>query len=231
MNEDIEALDGAALAAYIDHTLLRPDATRNEIHTLCDEAMRYNFHSVCVNSMWVAECHDYLAESSVGITAVVGFPFGSSISESKVFEAALSVSQGASEIDMVLPVGLVLEGNYADVTVDIEKVVQAVEGQAIVKVILETGYLNDEQIIKACRSSEQAGAFFVKTSTGYGPRGATVEDIQLMRKSVSEHIQIKASGGIRDYETALQMIEAGAARIGSSSSVELLRQAQLRGES
>lgn len=230
MSEELQLTDLETLASYIDHTLLRPDATIRDIHALCDEAMRYNFHSVCVNSMWVAECYDYLEESNVGITAVVGFPFGANISEIKAFEAAISVSQGATEIDMVLPIGAVLDGNFADVTVDIEKVVQAVDGQAVVKVIVETGFLNDEQIKKACRSSEQAGAFYVKTSTGYGPRGASVEDIKLMRKSVSEHIQIKASGGIRDIQTAKQMIEAGAARIGCSASVEILRQAQQLGE-
>lgn len=213
------------MAEYIDHTLLKPDATREDIQMLCEQAMQLNFHSVCVNSMWVAECQDYLAESDVAIAAVVGFPFGSSVSEVKAFEAAISVSEGASEIDMVLPIGLVKEGNYAEVTLDIEKVVQAVDGQAIVKVILETGYLNDEEIARACRCAEQAGAFFVKTSTGYGPHGATVEHIRLMKKSVSEHILIKASGGIRDLATAQQMIEAGASRIGTSSGVEIMKEA------
>ena len=220
------SFDLATLPEYIDHTLLKPDALRDEIHMLCDQAMKHNFYTVCVNSIWVAECRDYLAESEVGITAVVGFPFGANISEVKAFEAAVSVNQGATEIDMVLPIGLVIEGKYSEVTLDIEKVVQAVDGEAIVKVILETGFLNDEQIMKACRSAEQAGAFFVKTSTGFGPRGATVEDIRLMRKSVSEHIGIKASGGIRDLETAIRMIEAGATRIGASSSVELMRAVQ-----
>lgn len=228
MSFDEDHFELNALPEYIDHTLLKPDATREDIHALCDQAMRFNFHSVCVNSIWVAECHDYLEDSEVAITAVVGFPFGSSISEVKAFEAAISVSQGASEIDMVLPIGLVREGKYAEVTLDIEKVVQAVEGQAIVKVILETGYLNEEQIAKACRSAEQAGAFFVKTSTGYGPRGASIEDIQVMRKSVSDHILIKASGGIRDLDTAIQMIEAGASRIGTSSGVQLMQEVHER---
>lgn len=216
--------DNIPMTEYIEHTLLKADATREQIHELCEQAIQLNFHSVCVNSIWVAECHDYLAESDVGITAVVGFPLGASVSEVKAFEAAISVSQGASEIDMVLPIGLVKEGKYAEVTLDIEKVVQAVDGQAVVKVILETGYLNDEQIAKACRCAEQAGAFFVKTSTGFGPLGATVEHIRLMKKSVSEHILIKASGGVSDLATAQQMIEAGASRIGTSSGVEIMRQ-------
>lgn len=218
------------IADYIDHTLLKPEATREDIHMLCEQAMKFNFHSVCVNSIWVRECHDYLAESDVAIAAVVGFPFGASVSEVKAFEAAISVSQGASEIDMVLPIGLVKEGQYGEVTVDIEKVVQAVDGQAIVKVILETGYLNDEQIAKACRCAEQAGAFFVKTSTGYGPHGATEAHIRLMKKSVSEHILIKASGGIRDLATAEQMIKAGASRIGTSSGIDIMKEALQLGE-
>ncbi len=215
--------DITSLPEYIDHTLLKPNALLHEIHKLCDEAIKYNFYSVCVNSSWVAECQEYMAGAEVGITAVCGFPLGANASDVKAFEAAYCVEHGATEIDMVLPVGLVIEGNYSEVVLDIEKVVQAVEGEAIVKVILETGYLNEEQIRKACRSAEQAGAFFVKTSTGFGPRGASVEDILLMRKAVSEHIGVKASGGIRDLETAFQMIKAGATRIGASSGAEMMR--------
>jgi deoxyribose-phosphate aldolase len=215
--------DIATLPEYIDHTLLKPDALLQDIHKLCDQAIKYNFYSVCVNSSWVAECREYLDEAGVSITAVCGFPLGANGSDVKAFEAAYCVEHGASEIDMVLPVGLVIDGKNAEVILDIEKVVRATEGEAIVKVILETGYLNEEQIRKACLCAEQAGAFFVKTSTGFGPRGASLEDIRIMKKSVSEHIGIKASGGIRDLETAVQMIQAGARRLGLSSGVEIMK--------
>jgi deoxyribose-phosphate aldolase len=211
------------LAKYIDHTLLKPDATSAQIKQLCEEANSYSFYSVCVNSSWVPLCNELLENSAVKITAVVGFPLGASASEVKAYEAAWAVEQGANEIDMVLPVGLLLEENLQAVEEDIARVVTTVKDKAIVKVIFETGMLNDEQKIQACQCSERAGAHFVKTSTGFGPGGATVQDIQLMRKHVSDKLSVKASGGIRDTETALAMIEAGASRLGLSAGVTIMK--------
>jgi deoxyribose-phosphate aldolase len=211
------------LAQYIDHTLLKPEATSAQVKQLCEEARTYSFFSVCVNSAWVPLCRETLGESDVKITAVVGFPLGANGSEVKAFEAAWAVEQGANEIDMVLSVGQLLEGNLEAVEQDIARVVKSVEGKAIVKVIMETGLLNDQQKITACELSEKAGAHFVKTATGFGPGGATADDIRLMRKHVSEKVSVKASGGIRDTETALAMIEAGAARLGLSAGVAIMK--------
>lgn len=212
--------------AYIDHTLLKADATTSAIHKLCREAVQYGFYSVCVNGYWVPFCREELAGSAVKISAVVGFPLGASASAAKAFEAARAAELGASDIDMVMAVGLFLDGNHAAVQADIREVVKAVEGQAIVKVILETGFLNDAQKREACELAEQAGAHFVKTSTGFGPGGATVDDIRLMRTAVSSHVQVKASGGVRDWPTALAMIEAGATRLGTSSGVAIMSGAE-----
>jgi deoxyribose-phosphate aldolase len=216
------AISLSDVPAYIDHTLLKADASTAAIHKLCREAVQHRFYSVCVNGYWVPFCREELAGSDVKISAVVGFPLGASASAVKAFEAARAAEQGASDIDMVLAVGLLLEGNHAAVLSDIREVVQAVEGQAIVKVILETGFLNDAQKREACELAEQAGAHFVKTSTGFGPGGATVDDIRLMRAAVSPHVQVKASGGVRDWPTALAMIEAGATRLGTSSGVAIM---------
>jgi deoxyribose-phosphate aldolase len=210
------------LPSYIDHTLLKPDALSPAIDNLCKEAAKYGFYSVCVNSHWVAHCHKALQGTAVKIAAVVGFPLGASLSEVKAFEAVKAVENGASEIDMVLPIGLLLEGRHDAVRADIARVVDAVKGKAIVKVIMETGFLNDEQKIAACKLSEEAGAHFVKTSTGFGPGGASVEDVTLMCHHVSPSIGVKASGGVRDLETALRMIEAGATRLGTSSGVSIM---------
>lgn len=207
---------------YIDHTYLKPDATQARMEALCAEARQHGFYSVCVNGAWVPFCVGALRDTSVKVAAVVGFPLGANRSAVKAFEAAEAAKQGAEEIDMVLPVGWMLEGNYDGVRADIAEVVEAVRGQAIVKVILETGYLNQEQKRIACTVSEEAGAHFVKTSTGFGPGGATVEDIALMRSAVSAAIGVKASGGIRDAETARQMISAGATRLGTSSGVAIV---------
>lgn len=210
------------LPKYIDHTLLKPDALSTAIDILCEEAKKYGFFSVCVNSAWVAHCRKELEGSNVKIAAVVGFPLGASLSEVKAFEAVRAVENGASEIDTVLPIGLLMEGNYEAVRADIKQVVDAVKGKAIVKVIMETGFLNEEQKIAACKLSEEAGAHFVKTSTGFGPGGASVEDVALMRQNVSPSIGVKASGGVRDLETAVRMIEAGATRLGTSSGVSIM---------
>jgi deoxyribose-phosphate aldolase len=216
------AFELKTLPSFIDHTLLKADAGSQAINQLCAEAKQFGFYSVCVNSQWVPLCHQALQGSPVKISVVCGFPLGANRSAVKALEAADAVANGAHEIDMVLSVGLLLEGDYAAVESDIRQVVAAVEGKAIVKVIMETGFLNDNQKIMACRISEQAGAHYVKTSTGFGPGAATVEDILLMRATVSSAIGVKASGGVRDLSTALQMIEAGATRLGTSSGVAIM---------
>ncbi|WJH33019.1 deoxyribose-phosphate aldolase [Paenibacillus sp. CC-CFT747] len=210
------------IAGYIDHTLLKPDATSEAICKLCEEALEHRFYGVCVNSQWVSYCKEILGDSGVKISAVVGFPLGANHSGVKAFEAQLAIANGADEIDMVLPVGLVLEGNYDEVERDIRHVVEGTFRKNVIKVILETGFLNDEQKIEACRAAERAGAHFVKTSTGFGPGKATIEDVRLMRDTVSEEMSVKASGGIKDLETALRMIEAGASRLGTSSGVAIV---------
>lgn len=216
------AFEAGRLAAYIDHTLLKADATPGAIVRLCDEARRHRFYSVCVGSGWVPLCVRALAGSGVRVSAVVGFPLGANLSEAKAFEAAKAAENGAGDIDMVIAVGALLAGDEAFVREDIRAVVEAVRGKAIVKVILETGYLNEEQKRTACRLAEEAGAVFVKTSTGFGPGGATTEDVRLMRAAVSPAVRVKASGGIRDRATALAMIEAGADRLGTSSGVAIV---------
>lgn len=207
---------------YIDHTYLKPDATTKEIAKLCAEAKEHGFYSVCVNGAWVPFCVHALEGTPVKVAAVVGFPLGAGSSASKAFEAAEAAKAGAAEIDMVLNIGWLLEGRQNDVRADIKAVVDAVKGQALVKVIFETGYLSQEQKRQACVLSEEAGAHFVKTSTGFGPGGATAEDIELMRASVSRAVGVKASGGVRDYETAVKMILAGANRLGTSSGVAIV---------
>ena len=213
---------GDTLEKYIDHTLLKPEATEADIARLCEEALTYGFHSVCVNGVWVDYCRERLAGSPVNISAVVGFPLGANDPRVKAHEAAAAVEDGASEIDMVLSVGHVLQGRFGFVAGDIAGVVRAVEGQAIVKVILETGLLDDTQIAEACRVAEAAGAHYVKTSTGFGPGGATEAHVRLMRASVSPTIGVKASGGIRDGRTARRMLAAGANRLGTSAGVAIL---------
>lgn len=211
------------IASWIDHTLLKPDATEQAIEKLCFEAISHKFHTVCVNGKWVSLCNEILKDSQTGIAVVVGFPLGATHTPVKAFESAVAAAGGATEIDMVLSIGQLLEGNHEAVEADIREVVGAVAGQAIVKVILETGFLSDEQKVTACKISEAAGAHFVKTSTGFGPGGATEADIRLMRGAVSSHVQVKASGGIRDLDTAVRMIEAGASRLGTSSGIAILR--------
>lgn len=210
------------LAALIDHTYLKPDATAAVIDRLCEEAVRYEFCSVCVNGMWVARCRENLAGKTPKVAAVAGFPLGAMSAAALEAEIARAVQDGAGEIDMVLPVGPLLDGDLQTVERHIAGAVKAAGSNVPVKVILETGFLNDEQKKTACRISESAGAAFVKTSTGFGPGGATVDDIRLMRASVSPHIGVKASGGVRDRTTALAMIEAGANRIGTSSGIAIV---------
>lgn len=217
---------GRALASYIDHTLLKATASQAEIKKLCQEARSYNFASVCVNPVHVPTAARLLQGSSVKVCTVIGFPLGATTTLSKVWEARDAVAGGAEEIDMVLNVGSLLEGDYAKVYSDIKGVREAVPG--ILKVILETCYLSKEQIVRGCILSKMAGADFVKTSTGFGTGGATVEDVKLMREVVGEDVGVKASGGIRDYETAMAMINAGASRIGASAGIAIVE--GLRGE-
>lgn len=216
-------LSGADLGVnrYIDHTILKADATEADIRKLCAEALTYDFYSVCVHSGWVPLCREWLGDSSINIAAVCGFPFGADATTLKAREAVWAVEQGAHEIDMVLHVGQLLAGNHAYVGQDIAEVVKAA-GNAHVKVIFETGYLTEDQIRIACELSVEAGAHYVKTSTGFGPGGATVQHIALMRAAVGQALGVKASGGVRDLPTALAMIDAGATRIGTSSGVAIV---------
>lgn len=209
------------LAPYIDHTLLRADATSAEIQRLCSEAIRFSFKAVCVNPIFVKATRDMLAGTRVLTASVVGFPLGASLTRVKSLETECAIDDGAREIDMVLRLDLVKSAAWKNVEADIAAVVKAAGGHAV-KVILETGLLTHDQISHACKVAEAAGASFVKTSTGFLGRGATIEDIQIMRKSCSKHMQIKASGGIKTFAQALAMIEAGATRIGTSCGVTLL---------
>lgn len=210
------------LARFIDHTLLKPDATAEMIAKLCSEAMENDFYSVCINPFWVPLAAGLLEGTSVKVCTVIGFPLGAATTRMKAFEAEEAIAQGAAEIDMVLNVGALKSGDYNLVQNDIQAVVRTARGKAIVKVILETGLLNEAEKIKACELSVAAGAHFVKTATGFGPGGATVEDISLMRRVVGPEIGVKASGGVRDYDTAIAMIKAGATRIGTSSGVKII---------
>ncbi|EFM12751.1 deoxyribose-phosphate aldolase [Paenibacillus curdlanolyticus YK9] len=211
-----------SIAQFIDHTLLKPGAVSADIAKLCQEAVQHQFYSVCVNGSWVSYCKEQLAGSNVAVSAVVGFPLGAMSTKIKAAEADAAVEDGAAEIDMVLPIGALLEGRYGVVAYDIGAVVRAVEGHAIVKVIMETGMLSDEQKSEACRVAEAAGAHYVKTSTGFGIGGATEADIKLMRASVTPGIGVKASGGIRDRDTAIIMLNAGANRLGTSAGIAIV---------
>ncbi|WP_138754915.1 deoxyribose-phosphate aldolase [Paenibacillus sinopodophylli] len=219
----------AELGAMIDHTILKADATKDEVLQICREAKQYQFATVCVNAGWVTTAAEELAGSGVGITTVVGFPLGATTTASKAAEAKFAIVDGATEIDMVLNIGLLKSGDLEGVQRDVEGVAAAVKGQAILKVILETGLLTDEEKAVASAICKDAGADFVKTSTGFGKGGATVEDIALMRRTVGPDIGVKASGGVRDRETALQMIAAGATRIGASSGIAIVTGGQGEG--
>lgn len=205
----------------IDHTLLKPDATRQQIKEICDEAKEYGFFGVCVNPFYVGYAAEQLIESTVAPCCVVGFPLGAATPEAKAFETEAAIATGAKEVDMVINIGAVKSGEWVIVQKDIKGVVNASRGRAIVKVILETCLLSDEEKIQVCKLSKEAGADFVKTSTGFSKAGATLADVRLMRKTVGPDMGIKASGGIRDLNTALAMIKAGATRIGTSAGVEI----------
>jgi len=211
-------MNAVELAKYIDHTLLKPDASEEAVLKLCAEAREFGFASVCVNGSFTELVARELKGSGVKTCVVVGFPLGAGTSAAKAFETADAVSRGAEEIDMVISVGRLRSGETASVREDIRAVVQAAEG-ALVKVIIETCLLTDEQKKLACCLAEEAGAHFVKTSTGFSTGGATVEDVALMRRVVGDRLGVKASGGIRTREDAERMIAAGASRIGASASV------------
>ena len=211
------------LNKYFDHTILKPEATSAQVEKLCAEAREYDFYSVCVNSCYVGQCADALRGTDVKVCAVVGFPLGACTTATKVFETEEACKDGAGEIDMVLNVGVFKDGRYDYIRDDIYAVVEAAgKYNAIVKVILETCLLSPAEIEEACKLSKEAGAHFVKTSTGFGSGGATAEDVALMKKTVGPDTQVKASGGIRDYDTCMAMIEAGADRIGASASVAIM---------
>jgi deoxyribose-phosphate aldolase len=211
------------LAALIDHTLLRPDATRDEILRVCEEAKTYGFASVCVNSYWVPVVAAALQGTPVKVCSVVGFPLGAASTAAKVAETAAALNDGAQEIDMVQNIGALKDGDTRTVQADIQAVVDTAHAaSAIVKVILETALLTDDQKIESCRLARQAGADFVKTSTGFGPGGATVPDVELMRRSVGPKLGVKASGGIRTLDDLNRMIAAGATRIGASAGVKIV---------
>ena len=216
-----QEIDKDELAKMIDHTVLKADTRASQIDKLCQEAKQYNFASVCVNSSWVPRCVENLKDSEVMVCTVIGFPLGATSTLAKAAEAAVAVEQGAEELDMVINVGQLLDGQYDFVKNDIAAVVDAGRGKTV-KVIIEICYLDNEKIIKACQLSKEAGADFVKTSTGFGTGGATVEAIRLMRETVGPDIGVKASGGIRTREDAMKMIEAGASRIGASAGIAIV---------
>lgn len=212
------------IASIIDHTLLKPEATLAMIENLCKEAMEFGFAAVCVNPYYVKNAKILLKGSNVKVATVIGFPLGANTKEVKAFEARKAIEDGADEIDMVINIGALKDKDYDYVRDDIRAVVEAVKGKAIVKVIIETCLLNEEEKIMACQLSKEAGADYVKTSTGFSTGGATVEDIKLIKKTIGDSMKIKASGGIRDFETAKAMVEAGASRIGASSSVKIVNE-------
>jgi deoxyribose-phosphate aldolase len=216
------------IAKYIDHTLLRADATADQVAVLCAEAREFGFASVCVNPCYVAQCADLLQSSPVKVCTVIGFPLGANATETKAAEARLAIRDGATEVDMVINVGALKCGRDDRVEDDIRAVANAAhEGQAICKVILETAMLDDREKSRACRAAINAGADFVKTSTGFGPGGATVEDVALMSRAVSgTNMGVKASGGIRNFDDAQRMIQAGATRIGASAGVRIVKESQ-----
>ncbi|KRM93104.1 deoxyribose-phosphate aldolase [Lentilactobacillus senioris DSM 24302 = JCM 17472] len=216
-------LTTAELAKYLDHTNLKPDATEEEIIQTCREALEYNTASVCVNSYWMPLVTKELEGSTVNPITVVGFPLGATNTATKVYEANTSIDEGAEEIDMVINIGELLAGHDENVTADIKAVAEAVHAKGkLLKVILETSYLNEDQVVRACKASEAAGADYVKTSTGFSSEGATLANVSLMRTTVGDRLGVKASGGIHSRKEAIDMIEAGASRLGVSATVKIL---------
>ncbi|MFD0768055.1 deoxyribose-phosphate aldolase [Bacillus sp. CGMCC 1.60114] len=209
-------------AKLIDHTLLKPDAKKEAIVTLCEEAKQYDFASVCVNPTWIETAAEILKGTDVKVCTVIGFPLGANTPETKAFETKDAIAKGATEVDMVINIGALKDKNDELVERDVRAVVEAAKGKALVKVIIETCLLTEEEKVRACELSVKAGVDFVKTSTGFSTGGATVEDVALMRKTVGPEIGVKASGGVRDEKGMDAMVEAGATRIGTSSGVALV---------
>jgi deoxyribose-phosphate aldolase len=209
-------------ARMIDHTLLKAEATKEQIEKLCAEAKQFNFASVCVNPTWVKRSSELLQGSDVLVCTVIGFPLGANTPAVKAFEAKDAIANGAKEVDMVINIGALKDKNYEHVQADIAAVVEAAKGSALVKVIIEACLLTDEEKVKACELAVAAGADYVKTSTGFSTGGATAEDIALMRKTVGPELGVKASGGVRSLEDMKKMVEAGATRIGASSGVAIM---------
>jgi len=215
----------ATLAKTIDHTLLKAIATAEQVRELCAEARKFGFASVCVNPCWVTLCAKELAGSDIVVCTVIGFPLGANLPETKAAEARLAVSQGAREIDMVISLGAAKSGDWKAVEEDIRGVVAASRdggAEILVKVIIETCYLTDSEKAKACEAAARAGARFVKTSTGFGTGGATADDVRLIRKVVGDRLKVKASGGVRSYHDAILLLDAGADRLGASSSIAIV---------
>ena len=218
-------MDKKTIASMIDHTLLKPEAAPAQVEKLCAEAAEYHFASVCVNPVYIPLAARLLKDTGVKVCCVVGFPLGAIAPEQKAAEAASCAAMGAEELDMVIHIGAAKAGDWALVQRDIEGVVKAAAGRTV-KVIIETCLLTDEEKVKACEAAKAAGAHFVKTGTGFSTGGATTHDIALMRKTVGPEMGVKASGGIRDYATAMAMIEAGANRIGASAGIEIVAAAE-----
>ena len=216
---------GSQIARMIDHTLLKPDATAEQIRQLCQDARTYNFASVCVNPTWIALAAELLADAPPVVCTVIGFPLGATLPEVKAFETRECITKGAQEVDMVMNIGALKSGDAGLVEQDIRAVVEAADG-VTVKVIIETALLTENEKIKACELSQTAGADFVKTSTGFSGGGATVEDIELMRRVVGSDMGVKASGGIRNAEDARALIAAGATRLGASAGVKIMQELQ-----
>ena len=213
-----------SLNEYIDHTMLKPDARESDIRKLCAEAKKYHFYAVCVNSSYVSLANKELMGSGIKIASVVGFPLGAVHTDVKTKEAEVALKEGTDEIDMVIHIGALKDGRYEYVFNDIKAVTElAKKHNAIVKVILETCLLSDEEVVRACEISKEAEADFVKTSTGFSTDGATLHHVMLMKSIVKNDLKVKASGGIRDRKKAIEMIEAGASRIGASASIDICR--------
>lgn len=214
-------MDKNQLARMIDHTVLKADAREADVRKLCKEALEYNFASVCVNPCWVSLCAELLKGSEVKVCTVIGFPLGTTSTKVKAFETEATIEDGATEVDMVINVGKLKDGDLAYIKNDIEAVVNAAKGKAITKVIIEACLLTDEEKVTVCKISKEAGADFVKTSTGFSTGGATAHDIKLMRETVGPELGVKASGAVRSFEDAKTMIENGATRIGASASIAI----------
>ncbi len=213
-------------ASLIDHTLLKPEASENDIRKLCSEAAEFGFASVCVNPVWVKKASEFLQGSGVPVCTVIGFPLGATLSDVKAYEARRAIFNGASEVDMVINVGALKSGDDCAVEDDIKAVTEAAhENGVLCKVIIETALLTDEEKVRACLASKNAGADFVKTSTGFAKGGATVEDVNLMRRTVGKDLGVKASGGVKGIDDARKMFEAGATRIGASVGVKIAQEA------